>query len=140
MKTPREILLQRHESGGDKLDAVRKNALAAAFPQPESNLPRHSLLSTIHHQFSTLCQLKPQAWAGLAAVWILIFALKLATHDESHVIAKKSPMSREVVAELRRQKLFFAELIGLRETRDAEPPKIFVPRPRSERRFETLLA
>ena len=44
MKTPREILWQRHESAGDKLDAVRKNALAAAFPPPESNLDRKSVV------------------------------------------------------------------------------------------------
>jgi hypothetical protein len=40
----------------------------------------------------------------------------------------------------RQQELLLAELIGPNETQAAEPPKTFTPRPRSERRFETLTA
>ena len=53
--------------------------------------------------------------------------------DKSPVIAEKVlPPSPEVVAELRRQKILFAELIGSTDAREAEPPK-FSPRPRTER-------
>jgi hypothetical protein len=37
-----------------------------------------------------------------------------------------------VVAELKQQKILFAELVGMNESRDAEEPRLFVPRPRSE--------
>jgi hypothetical protein len=75
----------------------------------------------------------PQAWAGLAAVWIFIFALNFSMRDKSPVVAEKVlPPSPEVVAELRQQKILFAELIGSSDAREAEPPKFF-PRPRTER-------
>jgi hypothetical protein len=76
----------------------------------------------------------PKAWAGLAAVWVVILALNLSTRDDSQVVTKKSPSpSPEIVAEVRQQKLMFAQLIGSYEVRDAEPPRLFLPRPRSER-------
>ena len=75
----------------------------------------------------------PKAWAGLAAVWIAILALNLSTRDSSQIVARKSePPSPEIVAEVRQQKLMFAQLIGSSDVREAEPPKFF-PRPRSER-------
>ena len=38
-----------------------------------------------------------------------------------------------MVVELKQQQRLFAELIGSRDVYDAEQPKLFVPRPRSER-------
>jgi hypothetical protein len=75
----------------------------------------------------------PKAWAALAAVWIFIFALNFSMRDKTSAIAEKvSPPSPEMVAELRQQKLLFAQLIGSSDSREAEPPKFF-PRPRTER-------
>jgi hypothetical protein len=75
----------------------------------------------------------PKAWAALAAIWIFIFALNFSMRDKTTMIAEKvSPPSPEMVAELRQQKLLFAQLIGSSDTREAEPPKFF-PRPRTER-------
>jgi hypothetical protein len=81
----------------------------------------------------------PAAWAGLVAVWILIFAVNLSTRDTSPAIAKKnSPPSSEVIVELRQQQQLLAELIGSRETHVTGPLKIFGRQPRSERRFEIM--
>jgi hypothetical protein len=89
-----------------------------------------SFFSTLNHQLSTLFWPHPKAWAALAAVWIFIFALNFSMRDKLPMVAEKvSPPSPEVVAELRQQKLLFAQLIG---SSDAEPPKFF-PRPRTER-------
>ena len=75
----------------------------------------------------------PKAWAGLAAVWIFIFAVNFSMRDSSSRVAEKAaPPSPEVVAELRHQKLLFAQLIGSSDAREAEPPKFF-PRPQTER-------
>jgi hypothetical protein len=74
-----------------------------------------------------------KAWAALAAVWIFIFALNFSIRDKMPMVAEKvSPPSPEVVAELRQQKLLFAQLIGSSDAREAEPPRFF-PRPRTER-------
>jgi hypothetical protein len=74
-----------------------------------------------------------KVWAGLAAIWIFIFVLNFSMRDKSPVIAEKvSPPSPEVIAELKQQKLLFAELIGANETRVADRQKLFFPKPRSE--------
>jgi len=71
--------------------------------------------------------------AGLAAVWILIFAVNFSVRDKSPVMAEKSaPPSPEVIVELKQQQRMLTELIGARETHDAEPQQFF-SRPRSER-------
>ena len=94
--------------------------------------PRGSFLSTISYQLSTLLWPHPKAWAGLAAVWILIFAVNFSIRDKAPVMAEKSaPPSPEVIVQLRQQQRMLAELIGARETHDAEPQQFF-PRPRSE--------
>jgi hypothetical protein len=95
---------------------------------------RRSLLSTLNYQLSTLLWPHPTAWAGLAAVWILILAVDYSMRDKSPVMAEKSsPPSPEVIVELRRQQRLLAELIGPRDTRDADRSKPLVPQPRSER-------
>jgi len=96
-------------------------------------MPFQRLLSILNHQLSTVLWPHPIAWAGLAAVWILIFAVNFSVRDKSPVMAEKSaPPSPEMVAELKRQQRMLTELIGARETHEAEPQQFF-PRPRSER-------
>jgi hypothetical protein len=98
----------------------------------EASLP--NWLSTLNSQLSTILWPHPQAWAGLAAVWILILAVDFSVRDKSPVMAEKfAPPSPEVVAELKQQQRMLAELIGPRETHDADRTKPFVPQPRSER-------
>ena len=105
--------------------SVREFTFAATFRR---------LLSTLNAQLSTILWPHPKAWAGLAAVWILILAVDFSTHDKSPAIAEKSaPPSPEVIVELRQQQRLLAELIGPRDTSDADRSKSFVPQPRSER-------
>ncbi len=60
--------------------------------------------------------------------------------DKAPVRAEKSPPpSPEVIVELRQQQRMLAELIGPRDTSDADRSKSFVPQPRSERPFEILV-
>jgi hypothetical protein len=81
----------------------------------------------------------PKAWAGLAAVWILILAVDFSMRDTMPVRAEKAaPPSPEVVAELMQQQRMLAELIGANQACEAEMPR-FLPQPRSER-VEILMA
>ena len=98
---------------------------ASRFPRPATSW------------LSTLLWPHPKAWAGLAAVWMVIFGLRFATGDEMRMAGKQSTVSPEIMAELQRQKVLFAELAGGDEVRDAKPPKRLPPRPRSERYGET---
>jgi hypothetical protein len=120
-------------------EEILRNAHAVDRRAPDAARPG-GLLSTLNHQLSTLLWPHPRAWAGLASLWILIFALKLSTRDERSIAGKISPVSPEVSAELRQQKLFFAELAGTTEGQAAPPSKLFLPRPRSARRDEQQAA
>ena len=77
----------------------------------------------------------PKAWAGLASVWILIFAVNFTTRDEAPATQAKceKPPSPEVLLVLKQQQQLRAELVGFAEPRDAERPKTLLLRPRSER-------
>jgi hypothetical protein len=138
MKTPREILFARHQNAAPKLDAIRREVLKSEF-QNENQIPVYLNLPLMFwRELIFPCR---RIWAGLAAVWILIFVVNFSQRDPSELMARKTPpASPEMILTFRQQERLLAELIGPDETRVAEPPKTFLPRPSSERRFETLAA
>ena len=73
----------------------------------------------------------PQAWAGLAAAWVLILALNAATREPVQVAtAQSTPPAREVLMALKERRRLLVELAG--PPVQVEPPKPFVPKPRSQ--------
>ncbi len=69
-------------------------------------------------------------WSGLAAIWLLILAVNLAQHDPSS--ADKLTAAPAMMS-FREQQRWMNELFADRApTADAEPPKIFSPKPRTE--------
>ena len=100
-----------------------------------------SLLSTLTHQLSTLLWPHPAAWAGLAAVWLVILGLNYTTRDAFPRLAKGSlPAAPQLFMVFKEQERVLAELIGPREAPVAERPKPASPRPRSERQQALLMA
>jgi hypothetical protein len=118
------------------LASAKKAATGAATVAIE----KPSAWSVINSWVSVFLSSRREMRAGLAAIWFLIFALRFTMHDEPHDAGKKTTVSHEAIAAAREQRLFYAELAGLREAHDAEPPKSFLPRPRSERRDQILTA
>jgi len=117
----------------DILSAAR----AAAFPEHAPRTPHQTTLSL----FSTLLWPHPAAWAGLAAVWLVIAGLNLTTRETAPRLAKRAaPLSPQVCLAFQEQERVLAELIGPRETPVAERPKPAPPRPRSELRHGLLVA
>jgi hypothetical protein len=75
----------------------------------------------------------PQAWAGLAAVWLVILALKFTSADKSEVVATRTPPpSPEMLTALREQQRALDQLIGPSNQPYAEPPRPSSARPRSQ--------
>ncbi len=145
MKTPREILLQHHQTAAPKLDTARNNVLKAELSREgrRSAVPKFKVADTATFPLLIWRELiwpSRRIWAGLAAVWILILAANVSMRDHSQYVAEKSSPTPEIIMTWRQQERLLAELIGPNEVRVAQPPKPFLPRPRSERRFETLAA
>jgi hypothetical protein len=127
------------EIPGDWRAEILANAKSAAVRRTTS-ASRPSLLSIFNRQLSTFFWPHPKAWAGLAAIWIFIFAVNFLIRDKSPVIAEKVSLpSPEMVVELKQQQRLFAELIGANDLHDADRQKLFLPRPRSKR-AEALVA
>jgi hypothetical protein len=79
----------------------------------------------------------PQAWAGLAAAWVLILALNAATRDPVQVAkTAKTASAPELLIALKEHRRLLAELIGTPTV--LEPTKTLQPRPRSELSHRTV--
>jgi len=141
MKTPREILLARHKATEDKLDEIRRTLISELNNEGTKEQSFVTLfLCCSQNLWRELILPRPRAWAGVAALWILIFTLKLSTQDTSPVAANKTAWSPEEFAELKQQKAFFGELAGLPQLPKVRPPKAISPRPRSARNPESSRA
>ena len=106
---------------GDILEAARRAGdpqLSAINPQPDA-------------WWRELLWPCPQAWVGLAALWVLILALNAATREPVQVAtAQSTPPAREVLMALKERRRLLAELAG--SPAQVEPQKPLAPRPRSE--------
>jgi hypothetical protein len=127
----RQPLRQVPREWREEILAAARDEQTARHPSPGT---RHSLLSTINSQLSTIFWPHPKAWAGLAAIWVLILTVNFSMRDKTPVVAEKvTPPSPEMIVELKQQQRLFAELIGANDLREADRQKLFVPRPHSER-------
>jgi len=144
MKTPREILLGRHQATGPKLNAIRESAVAAVCdrrspPQlVESRRSRAAAPMVWHALWRELVLPSRRIWAGLTACWVVLAVANLSMNGHSPVRMAKSSPSPEMILAYRQQETLLAELIGANEPRIAEGPKL-LPQPRSQRRREIFV-
>lgn len=112
----------------------KAQASTASVQTPRAS--RAGLFYLIHTLLS-----RPQrvAWTGLAAAWVVIVALHLATGQNSKTRSMTDPIppaTPETLQALKQQRLLFAELVGYPEKRPMDRVKITIPGPRSQRREE----
>lgn len=114
MKTAREILWQRHADAEPDLDALRRRVVAGLRAETSPGWWRTAWLELIW---------RPRlAWAGLAAVWLLILGVnRFATTSPGH-----SQSTVNLAAALRQQRAAYAEFDLLRRAEGASPA---APRP-----------
>ena len=133
MKTPRELLSERHREMEAKLDAIRARVLAGSLQTPNTSWwSRLTRTLTMQSPFSDPASFRP--WrpqvAALVAVWLAILVLKLATPAiQQSPVARSTPSSAEQLMALAEKRKLLAELMDP----TAASPKPDRPAPRSER-------
>ena len=139
MKTPRDILLQRHRTANAKLDQIRRNVVAGLTPLParDSGLP-------VAFALKLWCELIwpcRRTWAGLAAVWLALLVFNLTQGERSQmVVAKSTTPPEEMRLALQEQRRVLEEIIGSTPPSAAEPPRRPDTQPRSQRSEDYLSA
>ena len=124
--------------------AWREEILSAARTVETSRRPstanRRSYFSDLSQQISALLWPDCRAWAGLAAVWVVICAMNFTSSDDtaSTTARRVTPPSPEMRQMLRAQEQLLAELVE--ETPVADRLKSAPPRPHSFYRNEFLNA
>lgn len=132
MKTPRQILLDTHTPAQQQLDRIRARALATALgrkPALFHRLPPALLARWVWNDLILAC--KP-AWPALAAIWVGILGLNLATPRSSGAAAHtKAPPPSQVSTGLNENRRILADLLD-------RPPTVIhkhsILKPRTARR------
>ena len=142
MKTPREILFQRHQAAEPKLDAIRETTLATvgdhglvkAMDSAEATDFRGSLYEFL---FSLRWHL-----AGMSAVWLVVASLSLNVGHSPDLVASiptaKNPSAQIIMVSLRENRRELLQMIQSPDLHDAGPQRLIPPQPRSQRRYENL--
>ena len=143
MKTPREILLTRHQSANSKLDDRRTKALSTAFSkapctardaQLESLLPVRAALA-VWRELIWPCR---RAWVGMAALWVVMWGINLGLSGTQKAdLNAPSASATALIEALEEQKRVLAELIPPASSQPAEPPRRN-PQRRSDRQPESV--
>jgi hypothetical protein len=108
MKSPRELLLEKHLKTTPALDAVRRRAMETLFVQEE---PKPRLLWKV---WLELIMPYRRAWTGLAAIWLVVLGFSIASLDGSQpVYAQSKAPTRETIMVMREQMRELAELVKL---------------------------
>ena len=131
MKTPREILLQRHQSVAPRLDEIRGKVVADLSASPE-RASRQPVVAGFLREF-----LLPLRWhlVGMSALWLLAALLSIDRASTPPQTAKAaSPSPQRVAATLFENRRQLAEMINSSTDETAPPaptPQPFIPRRRS---------
>ena len=133
MKTPRQILLERHQKTQPKLDLIREQCLSAMTPGPDTRADSADIFSWI----------RSMRWhlVGLGTAWTMILALRLTGHASPATPVAQTPRSSpgQLAFALRENRRQLVELIE-----GAVVPSLAAPaadrRPRSEVQSPNQLA
>lgn len=138
MKTPREVLLERHRDAQPKLDHLRRAAVTELNHKATKGPCSTSALVSWFLLFpKTLwCELffpSRRIWSGLAAVWILILLINFSLRDPANGVAGKSISAPTMAMNWQMQQRWMTELLADRTPGpDFDRPKHNAPKPRSE--------
>jgi hypothetical protein len=131
MKTPREILLERHRPVVPSLDAIRREVIAQECGEPGSASRGWRAWPVLAwHELFWPCR---YAWACLATLWLVLFALNASFRGDASGVAGSAPVpSPDAFVAFWRQERALVELIEPGQPRAAVPRKTSAAQPRSQ--------
>lgn len=138
MKTPREILLNQHRIAETQLNQIRREVVANLHHEKAAHRETSLLFGAALKLWRELVMPARMAWAGIAALWVVIGVLNYSESDQTTVVAKVSTAQELRAASEQRRELML-ELALLPTSEPAMPPKQN-PQPRSQRNCEFLNA
>ncbi len=135
MKTPREVLFERHQGAEAKLDALREGVIAQLASQSERSIrPGTSAFKLALRQWFWP---SPWAWAGAGTAWVLIFVFEFSgarSLDETAGIPAQSPPLSIIRMASAERRVLLNSLLESTAAEPAVPPRLpAASRPRSER-------
>src|SRR6267154_2644779 len=131
MKTPREILFERHRQARPGLDAVRQKALAGVLAAQDAGRAHPEAI--LKKVWLELIWPSRRAWAGMAALWLAVLAANLEMKASSTTVPTvRSAHTRELAQAFKEQQRLLAELLLPVSPPPAAPARSN-PGPRSER-------
>jgi hypothetical protein len=116
MKTPREVILERHQAAEARLMAIRAEDLAAKANGQRR--PSLSLADAAHKFWLEAIWPWRRVWTGVGAAWVVILGMNLVISDPSQPVASQSRPSPEAQAVLQQQEQLLTQLLGT----DTPPP------------------
>jgi len=139
MKTPREILLERHRAAVPKLDAIRREVVKELNNQDAKTESFPFLFAPLrlccsNRIWSELIWPCRRVWSGLAAVWILIFAVNFSLHDNLSSVTGKPVRAPAAMMSWQTEQRLMNELLADRAVpADADRQRPVSPKPRTEK-------
>ena len=131
MKTPREVLFDRHGQAEGSLDEIRKRVLAhecravASDDAPRSSLSVADSVVKLWQELILPCR---RIWCGLAVVWLVILALNRLSTDTLKLADRQTSASNfEQQVAMREQRLLRLELLGSSMPSAAASPGVMPP-------------
>jgi len=107
MKTPRDLLLDRHRHRSPVLDDIRTGVIAHEVPQ------RPVKVSGPTGGLARWLSFHRAAWSTLAAAWCVIIGLNLAARSVDDATIADAPVdSRAMLAGVREQRARLAQLLN----------------------------
>jgi hypothetical protein len=138
MKTPREILLERHRKADARLDAIREEVLSdnarssAKSERIELGAIPALIVKKLWLELVWPCR---RIWAGLAAVWLVIgtvYVFSGGSSGGSATLAQVPPPQTQAISALRERNEMLAQYLdGAQAPAAPEPSR---PGPRSSAR------
>ena len=138
MKTPRELILERHQSAEAKLEGIRaedlaRHSQAASAPKNCRNEQRIGLAYVALKLWKESIRPWRHVWIGMALVWLVLLSLSQSGTEGLKTSAQARPRPNpELRAALRAQKAWRLQLLEPSTTSFVLEPQN--PGPRTERR------